>query len=160
MFYWEPNTKNERLRLNNHHLCLLCSVWSNRPWKIIYRAGCYCFQMNCVLLIWYITHKNLSRLWNLPRVDINMIKLQVDPNDQKQQNWCSTDWHFHRKLGRSKGPRLQERARPDSRPSPDPAAGVVSLSMYKNRLTAGRHELFLCIEMYIHEVSSWCDNKL
>ena len=129
---------------------------------ILYMAVCYYFLMNGILLIWYITYKYLSRLWNLPTACINMIMLQVESNVQKHQNWCSTDWHFHRKLGRSKGPRLQERAGLDSRPSPDPAAWVAPLRVYENRLTAGRCELFVCTEM-CHSwsvLSTLCDHKL
>lgn len=34
-FYWKSDINNESLRLNNHHLCLLCSVWRNSPWEMI-----------------------------------------------------------------------------------------------------------------------------
>ena len=117
-------------------------------------------ELHVAHLIHYL--QKLSRLWNLPRAGINMIKLQVESNGQKHQNWCSTDWHFHRKLGRSEGPRLQERAGLDSSPSPDPAAWVAPLRVYENRLTAGRRELFVCTEM-CHSwsvLSTLCDHKL
>lgn len=31
MFYLKSGIKKQRLRLNNHHLCLLCSMWRNSP---------------------------------------------------------------------------------------------------------------------------------
>lgn len=59
---------------------------------ILYMAVRYYFQMNGILLILYITYRNLSRLWNLPTASINMIMPQVESNGQKHpENWCSTD---------------------------------------------------------------------
>lgn len=65
--------------------------------------------MNGVLLICYVTYRNLGRLWSLLAATTNMIMLQVESNGQKHQDWCATDRHSHRKAERSKGPRLQER---------------------------------------------------
>lgn len=64
----------------------------------LYMAVCYYFHMNGILLIGYITYRNLSRLWNLPTAHIDMIMLQVDSDGQKHQGWCSTDCHSSRKL--------------------------------------------------------------
>lgn len=94
---------------------------------ILYMAVCYYFQMNGILLIWYITYRNWSRLWNLPTASISMIMLQLESNSQKHlENWCSPDWHCDRKPERSKvqGPEAAERERPDSRPLLGPTAWV------------------------------------
>lgn len=68
----------------------------------LYMAVCYYFQMNGILLLGYITYRNLSRLWNLPTASIDMILLQVESNGQKHPGWCSTDCHSSRK---PEGPR-------------------------------------------------------
>lgn len=49
----------------------------------LHMAVCYYFQMNGVLLLGYITYRNLSRLWNLLTASVDMIMLQVEPNGQK-----------------------------------------------------------------------------
>lgn len=100
----------------------------------LYMAVCYYFQMNGILLIGYLTYRNLKRLWNLPtasgdRFATGRSKWPESPG------WCSADCHSSR---RPRGPRPRcERGRASSRPSTTgPAAWGAQLSVCKSRLTA------------------------
>lgn len=112
----------------------------------LYMAVCYYFQMNGVLLLGYITYRNLSRLWNLLTASIDMIMLQVESNGQKHPGWCSTDCHSSRKPGGPQPPLREEGPAPDH-----PSLGLrpEELScVYKSRLPAGEVDhLLICSEM-------------
>lgn len=108
---------------------------------ILHMAVCYYSQMNGILLIWYVTYTSLGRLGNpwhdyatdrmARHTERTGAQLAGLPSKGPEGNW---------KLQRSKGRRLRERERPDSRPLLGPTAWGDDLSVYKHRLIASRSE--------------------
>lgn len=121
----------------------------------LYMAVCYYFQMNGILLLGYITYRNLSRLWNLLTASIVMIMLQVGSNGQKHPGWCSTACHSSRK---PKGPRPPLR---EEGPAPDhPSLGLQpeELSSVCTRAGSQQERWTICssaVKCVTHEVSFW-----